>query len=311
MPHRVRVATYNLYLGADLGLLLGDVSADQLVELTAEVLRQLEVTAFPGRAEAVARLIVRERIDLVGLQEVCTWHSDDRLMWDCAEELLAALAALGEPYDVVVSQLSFGGSGTVEKGGRPVTMRLEGRNMILRRRGSAVTVQDTSWGLFDERLSTRLLDAVDVTIGRGWCAARCVVEGAETPFTFVDTHTEAYAPAARDSQRTELVEALPADPRLVLVGDFNAVPDQVGMPPELRDAWLEAGNADDGSGATCCQGGDLRDERSRLAERIDYVWVRGLEVQECTRFGAELQDRTESGLWPSDHAGVAATVLVG
>ena len=309
MSQHVRVATYNLYLGADLGLLLGDVPADQLEDRTTEVLRQLEVTAFPRRAAAIAELFVRERLDLVGLQEVCTWHSGDQLMWDCTRELLAALETLGEPYDVVVSQPAFTGAGEVERDGDRATMRLEGRNVILRRRSSAVVVETTSLGMFDNALTTRLMESMEVSIGRGWCAARCAV--ADARFTFVNTHTEAYEAASRDSQRTELVEVLTADPRLVLVGDFNAQPEQVGMPSDVRDAWLEAGRSSDGpDAATCCQAGDLANESSQLTERIDYVWVREVEVEECARFGAEPGDRTEDGLWPSDHAGVVATVVV-
>ena len=311
MSQRVRMATYNLYLGADLGLLLGDVPADQLEDRTTEVLRQLEVTAFPRRAAAIAELFVRERLDLVGLQEVCTWHSGDQLMWDCTRELLAALETLGEPYDVVVSQPAFTGAGEVERDGDRATMRLEGRNVILRRRSSAVVIETTSLGMFDKALTTRLMESMEVSIGRGWCAAECTVSDAR--FTFVNTHTEAYEAASRDSQRTELVEVLgAAGQRLVLVGDFNAEPGQVGMPSDVRDAWLEAGNPSDGpEAATCCQAGDLANETSLLTERIDYVWVRGVEVEECTRFGGEPQERTERGLWPSDHAGVAATVVIG
>jgi hypothetical protein len=72
----VRVATYNLYLGADLSLLLGDLPPEELRVNRDEVLRQLELTAFPHRADAVAGLLVREAVDLVGLQEVCSWRRD-------------------------------------------------------------------------------------------------------------------------------------------------------------------------------------------------------------------------------------------
>ena len=98
----------------------------------------------------------------------------------------------------------------------------------------------------------------------------------------------------------------------LLVGDFNATPDQVGMPPEFRDAWLEAGNPTDGpAGATCCQDGDLGNGQSRLTERIDYVWVRDVAVETCVRVGDDPDDRTEQGRWPSDHAALVATLLVG
>lgn len=310
MGERVTVATYNLYLGADLSLLLGEATGERLDAYRADVQRQLDLTAFPHRAPAIARILAREQVDLVGLQEVCTWHADGRLLWDYTRELLKALEQLGEPYDVVVTQPTFHGSGEVEREGRAVSMRLEGHNTILRRRGSAVVVEGTDARLFGTALSARLMGTVEITIDRGWCAARCTVEG--VPFTFAVTHTEAYDAGPRDRQRTELVAALADEPPLVLVGDFNATPDQVGMPADFKDAWLEADNPADGpEAATCCQAGDLANPECLLDERIDYVWVRGAEVESCHRVGAEISDRTETGLWPSDHAGLVATLVVG
>jgi endonuclease/exonuclease/phosphatase family metal-dependent hydrolase len=308
---RVCVATYNLYLGADLSVLLGDATGELLDAYRADVERQLDVTAFPRRAPAIARILVREQVDLVGLQEVCTWHADGELLWDYTAELLAALEALGEPYDVVVSLATFHGSGEVNRDGRRVTMQLEGHNTILRRRSSVVRVERTASRLYGSALSVRLMGALEISIDRGWCAASCTVDGEPGEFTFVDTHTEAYDAGPRNLQRSELVEALPGEPPLVLVGDFNAPPDAVGMPDELVDAWLEAGNPSDGPGAaTCCEAGDLVNPETQLTDRIDYIWVRDVVVESCTRVGADAADRTESGLWPSDHAGLVARLVV-
>ena len=308
---RICVATYNLYLGADLSVLLGDATGERLDAYRADVERQLDVTAFPGRAPAIARILVREQVDLVGLQEVCTWRADGELLWDYTAELLEALEALGEPYDVVVSLPTFHGSGEVDRAGRAVTMQLEGHNTILRRRGSAVRVEATDSRIYGSALSVRLMGALEISIDRGWCAASCTVDGEPGGFTFVDTHTEAYDAGPRNEQRAELVDALPGEPPLVLVGDFNAHPDRVGMPAELVDAWLAAGNPSEGrDAATCCQAGDLANPESQLTERIDYIWVRDVVVESCTRVGADAEDRTENGLWPSDHAGLVARLVV-
>ena len=306
----LRVATYNLYLGADLSLILGPRPPEELAENRLEVLRQLETTAFPRRAPAIAALLVRERLDLVGLQEVCTWHLEGELVWDFAAELLGALEALGEPYDVVCSEATFGGSGEVAGADRPLRMGLRGSNVVLRRRAAEVEVESTRTGRFGATLQMPADEAM-VAIARGWCAARCRYDG--VGFTFVNTHTEAYADDWRDRQRDELLEALPPDSeRVIVVGDFNATPDQVGMPPSFVDAWTAAGHAtDDPAGATCCQAADLGNEVSMLEGRIDYVWARGFEVQSSRRFGGEAADRTGDGLWPSDHAGVAVELTPG
>ena len=306
MDQPIRVATYNLYLGADLSTLLGDLPPDELAARREEVERQLEATAFPTRAPAIAKALVEEEVDLVGLQEVCTWRRDGRLMWDYSRLLLDALEDLGAPYDVVAEQSSFHGSGEVERDGRAVPMELQGRNVVIRRRASAAQVVDADSGTFGTALTVPLMNTADVSIRRGWCAVRCVVDGAG--FTFVDTHTEAYDPVSRNRQRSELLEVLPDGP-LVLVGDFNARPDEVGMPADLRDAWTEAGHRSE-DGPTCCQSADLTDPQSRLDERIDYVWVRGLTVEACTRVGAHTADCRQGGRWPSDHAGVVATLVL-
>ena len=308
MP-RIRVATYNLYLGADLSMLMDTGHVATLEERLEEVQRQLRTTAFPGRAEAVARVLVREQVDLVGLQEVCTWHADGVLQADYTAALQDELDTLGEPYDLVVEQPTFSGAGTVEVGGREVELHLLGRNAVLRRRAAPVTVQSVDQGLYGDALQVTVMGSMDVSIARGWCSATCVADGAA--FTFVTTHTEAYDAGSRDRQRTELLTVLPDDlDPLVMVGDFNATPDQVGMPEQLADAWLLAGNDPEG-GATCCQGPDLTNADSTLTERIDYVWVRGVGVDRCAVVGASVEDRTASGLWPSDHAGVVAELLLG
>jgi endonuclease/exonuclease/phosphatase family metal-dependent hydrolase len=312
MSPRLRVGTYNVYLGADLGLLLGSRSEEDLAANQAEVERQLGVTAFPERAAAVARVLAAQHLDLVGLQEVCCWRLDGRPLWDFAAELLGCLEEAGTPFDLVSHQPTFGGSGRTRAGDGVVTLSLEGHNSVLRRRDSPVRVEETGDGLFVGAYTVPGPGSADVTIARGWCGARCSVDGrAGTDFWFLDTHTEAYDAPSRDEQRDEMLDALPStDLPTLLVGDFNATPAEVGMPADFADAWAVCGNGEGPTAATCCQGADLSHEDSRLRDRIDYVWVRDAAVVDCWRFGADPADRTEKGLWPSDHAGVAAEVTL-
>jgi endonuclease/exonuclease/phosphatase family metal-dependent hydrolase len=309
MRSRVRVGTYNIYLGADLSLLLGRHTPEELELNRREVQRQLATTAFPDRAAAIARALAGQQLDLVGLQEVCTWTADGAPLWDFAADLVAALQQVGEPYEVVTGQPTFEGRGAVPVGDRVVDLWLQGSNTILRRCGSTTQVESTSVGLFESALTTPVLGELQVAITRGWCAARCLADGRpEAGFTFVDTHTEAYDEESRNRQRDELLAVLPGEEeRVVLVGDFNSVPERVGMPADYLDAWLAAGNpADPTQSATCGQAPDLLNAESALTERIDYVWTRGVEVVSANRFGIDPGDRNEKGLWPSDHAGVAA-----
>lgn len=310
---RLRVATYNLYLGTDLSLLLGDRSPDELSVNRAEVQRQLVATAFPERVQALAGALAGDgaRPDLVGLQEVCTWEADGRPLWDFAELLLQALEERGVPYEQVATQPSFHGQGEVLVDGRSTTLRLSGSNTILRRRDSRVRVEATRSGLFPTALRLPL-EGVEISIDRGWCEARCTVDGQPgSAFRFVATHTEAYEAGSRGQQRDELLALLAEEPgAIVVVGDLNAEPQEVGMPADFVDAWTAAGRASEGpDAATCCQAGDLANPDSGLTKRIDYVFVRGLEPVDAWHIGVDPAARTAGGLWPSDHAGVVAELV--
>lgn len=304
-PVQVSVASYNLYLGADLGLVLGDRPAEELAANLTEVGRQLRATAFPRRAGPLARSLVERRVDLVGLQEVCCWTVADDVMWDFAALLLAALREAGAAYETVSEVATFAGEGELAAGGSPLRLRIRGSNMVLRRIDSQVQVTEQDCGLFDTALDVRSLGEQGAAIARGWCGVRAEVGG--RPFAFVNTHTEAYDEGSRDRQRDELMTVCDRwgpDP-LVLVGDFNATPDRIGMPPGFVDAWSVNGGE---AGPTCCQEPDLANERSRLDQRIDYVWVRDARVRSADRLGADAATRQAAGLWPSDHAGVHAVV---
>ncbi len=306
MSNSVVVATYNLYLGADLSLVLGDRPVAEMATNLEEVQRQLLATSFDQRVALVADALAPHAPDLVGLQEVCTWTLEGETLWDFGALLLGVLAERGLGYEVVCEVQTFGGAAAVGAGSDlPGTITLSGANVVLRRADSPVRVGQTRSGLFGEALGVVSLNTDRLAITRGWCAAACEVDG--QPFGFVNTHTEAYAARSRDTQRDELLAAASgwAGP-LVVVGDFNATPDAVGMPEELVDAWL-AGGA--GPGWTCCQAPDLSNAESELFERIDYVWVRGADVERVSLLG-DVPAGEAVLRWPSDHAGVVARLAL-
>ncbi len=148
----VSVATYNLYLGADLSLLLGERPRDELATNLAEVERQLFATAFPQRATHIARSLAEREVDLVGLQEVCCWTVSERQVWDFAALLLGSLREHGVEYEAVSEVATFSGEGELPNGGTGLPIHVRGSNVVLRRVGSPVTVTDEGHGLFDEAL---------------------------------------------------------------------------------------------------------------------------------------------------------------
>lgn len=317
MTH-LRVATYNLYVGADLSLLFGVSDMAGLAEQVQVVRRQLEATRFPERAIALAALLARERPHLVGLQEVSRWSvapiaadgslGDERVLVDFLPVLLDALDEAGCPFDPHVVNENFAGAMPVSDG---EWMSLVGANVTLVRRDAGVAVLDADTGEFaaGHEVVTGI-DGVTFPIVRSWGSIDVRIGGAS--LRFANTHTEAYDAAVRDAQRDELIArgAAVATP-VVLVGDFNASPDEVGVPAPWLDAWSQSDGQGGGTGVTVGQAADLANQESSLRERIDYVFVRGARVTACRRIGHQAADRSEPhGLWPSDHAGVVADLDV-
>jgi endonuclease/exonuclease/phosphatase family metal-dependent hydrolase len=101
---------------------------------------------------------------------------------------------------------------------------------------------------------------------------------------------------------------------LIVVGDFNS--EAPGGDAYL--AMLDAGYTDiwttrvgaAAQGFTCCQDGDLVNQDSLLHERIDLILARDVGLRRViARTGLDKPgQRTASGLWPSDHAAVFASL---
>jgi hypothetical protein len=138
------------------------------------------------------------------------------------------------------------------------------------------------------------------------------------------------------------------DRKLIVVGDINSDPrDQIlpvpealqltyGLPPVIvppyrlftapplaggggfTDAWTMRPGAATGQGApliglSCCQDEDLGNRHSALYERIDMVFslTKPSKVMGARLLGETTSSKTwppGHGLWPSDHAAVAATL---
>ena len=174
--------------------------------------------------------------------------------------------------------------------------------------------------------------AVDLPLGalgsvkRGFVMVDADVAGA--PYRFVNTHLEVEGgglipgeiQAAQAAQLAQTVlGTTPPGRRLIVVGDMNSSPNdapsslptpyQIFYANGLADAWLlRPGNV---AGLTCCQLEDLSNRVSVLVRRIDLILTREVppRVKDARVIGEVAADRLSPpgrGLWPSDHASVAA-----
>jgi endonuclease/exonuclease/phosphatase family metal-dependent hydrolase len=169
----------------------------------------------------------------------------------------------------------------------------------------------------------------DITVERGFVGVNANVKGED--YLFVNTHLEVRmlgdsqnSTALQPFQASELKATLqaylsffPEPPRLILAGDFNNGSANVPLAPfyfptayqqlssVFTDTWnLRPGKPD---GFTCCQAADLLNGPSSHGERIDIVFALPAPAKvNANVMDAESDDKTISGLWPSDHASVIA-----
>ena len=155
-----------------------------------------------------------------------------------------------------------------------------------------------------------------IEVPRGYVAVDATVDGAT--YRVVNTHLESFTPQVRLAQARELVASLSAESRpVVLLGDFNTqAVDGAAYQLLIGAGYSDVWQADsEGDGYTCCQAPDLGNVQSTLHERIDQVFIKGVALRQgasirTATVGAAPADRTPSGLWPSDHAGVVAHLPV-
>jgi endonuclease/exonuclease/phosphatase family metal-dependent hydrolase len=314
--HEVRVLTQNMYVGASLGILLGATSLTDLITTAIPTFTKNILATKPDeRAAAMAAEIAKQRPDFVALNEVWMLTRKDFKM-DLLKSVLEALKALGQPYELVkgatVNQEELDLNPLVD-------FHLLDRNAILMR----TDVDIHFIGVQSQQFPTTItlpppLNQIPPIHG-GYVSVDAIVRG--LPLRFVAVHL--IPNAGTIVRHTQELLHLAADTTtlpLVFGGDFNTTADDPSNPitglvyqtlinPQTRltDAWkLLHPNQ---PGFTCCQEAKLLNPRSTFTHRLDLILFRDLVgVDNMKVFGDLPSDRTPSGLWPSDHAGVVATL---
>jgi len=339
---QLRVMTRNIYVGASIFRIL-DAEPEEIPFVVTAMMQTVFDTNFPERAEALADEIKKARPHLIGLQEVSLLRVQspgdflfgnqlpaEDVLFDYLAILQAALAARGLDYVVAgvvenadVELPMFAG---IHPDGYPLfdDIRLTDRDVVLAR--ADVATSNVTARNFADNISFPI-GPLTVPFLRGFVALDAEVKGRS--YRFVNTHLEVqtFTPYYQSVQAAELIAELAgaADP-VIVVGDLNSEPDDPVASPYAQfaaagyvDAWLVK-NGKPKPGYTCCQAEALDNPKSLLDERIDYVLVRNstdfpafpdLGPVRAKVVGANAKkDKTDSGLWPSDHAGLAVKMIV-
>lgn len=330
-PNRlIRLMTQNVYHGVDAEIFAVPQATSQadLLDKVAAVYNGYLARNFPERAAALALEIYLTRPDLIGLQEailVRTQQPADGaatpatfVKLDYVQILLDALAARGLAYKVVTQSVGFDLELPSALG---FDVRHTDREVILARAdlsAADLTLSNPLAGNF--AVSCPIPSSFGpIPIRRGWVAVDATVR--RRTFRFLSTHLDGdclpFTSAYQQAQAAELIAGPGAtDLPVVLVGDLNSPADGSGVTYNtltgatagLTDTWTMSGL---GAGLTCCQADDLRNNESSLTQRIDLVLFRGAFTPlAAITIGDRPVFKTSSGMWPSDHAGVVAGLLL-
>lgn len=313
----VDVMTQNLYIGADLSRILNG-------ESPAAVFATVQQTNYPERAETIAETIDAAGPDLIGIQEatlITLFDSTGAVVahLDYLAILLDQLQRHGTQYLVASSVTNADVTMPLDTTAG-TTIRVVDRDVILYRPDTTVVTNPSSTN-YTVNFSVRL-QGFPIQFIRGFTAVDAQVGDGPT-VRIVNTHLEVenticYPRSGRPiecqlAQARELRQALSDEPDpIVLLGDFNAIPNTATYTTIQNHAFIDSWNAGavrTDPGFTCCQNEDLRNETSLLSQRIDYVLidddVKSLSVNAIV-LGNTPADKTPSGMWYSDHGGVFA-----
>jgi hypothetical protein len=220
----------------------------------------------------------------------------------------------------------------------PIDLRITDRDVILVRADLPVNIAFEGNFQFNTPIELPTLiptpdgwvPAVYVTeFTRGWGAINLTIK--DQSYSVFNTHLEVGDETLPPDEGLNLVQYAQAmeigfiasttlpTPR-ILVGDINSSPMSGITDPRpayfiltneygLADVWDIQDKPPANAGFTCCQSELLDNNTSMLDERIDVILTDfGELVPEKIKvyvLGDEPADKTPTGLWPSDHAGVA------
>jgi endonuclease/exonuclease/phosphatase family metal-dependent hydrolase len=327
----LRVMTYNVDEGTDYIEVAQATNTTEFLIGVGKTISQVRATNPPARMEALARQVIAASPALVSLQELDQWFTGSfdptaqtcgpvALEFDLLQELLSSLAAQGAFYEVVVQGRQFAIPPTpgLILPNTFLCVQVVNHVAILAR-----TDLDPSKFQWTNAQSAQYANVlyINTPVGpvpepRAWVSVDAMFH--RKAFRFIGTHLDAFDAKIRRLQGGELRTA-PANTSLpvVIAMDSNAQATPAPQDPTYtafiaagyKDAWSQIFRA--APGFTCCQAQFVNNPVSQLSQRIDLILTTGeVQPQNIALFGDDQSDKTSDGLWPSDHAGVGAQLLV-
>jgi hypothetical protein len=254
------VMTRNIFLGADLSPALNSTSAGEFIAANGAILREVDATNFPLRAEGLAKEITSKKPALVGIQEGAWWRTGDTpgppvqgdsdaftavtTRQDFLQLLLDQLnsktnkkfkgyrlAVVGTEFDFEAPADYDNNPSTGLLGGE-IQGRLTMRDAILVRKGGAEKANNPQTGHFSS-LFTPTISGIQVPVTRGWVSLDASAKRGKgkdvirKKFHFVNSHFEAFDdetqhPSIRAQQAAELASGPASNPKSIILGDFNS-----------------------------------------------------------------------------------------
>ena len=321
----VPVMTQNMDEATDFGPVLAATNFPALLSAVASTYLEVQASNIPERAAAVAREIGRNRPTLVGLQEVSLWRTGPFLSppattvaFDQLRSLLDSLNQQGLHYLPISIRTGLDAEAPSALG---FDVRFTDRDVVLART-DLPTSQFQVLNVQVQNFATQLVVSNPVTgpltISSGWIAVDAQIRG--TAYRFITTHLESVSASIQIAQGNELLNG-PGNTSMpiVLAGDFNSAAAGGSDSGATYGNFVQAGYTDiwavsfpsDPGFTWPLHGEDPFTPVASPTERIDLILVRnGTGVLGAQRIGNTTADLTASGLWPSDHAGVVATLTM-
>jgi len=333
----LRVMTYNANEGTDLlEVQAARTPTDFLIAVGATI-AQVRATNPPARMQALAKQIIAASPALVGVQELDQWSTGQlnpdftcgptTLEFDMLKELQDALTAQGAHYKVAVQarQYAFPPTpGLILSSGTPLCVQLTNNIAILAR--TDLDPSQFSWTNPDSAQYAATLffptPVGVVPLPRAWASVDGISHGQS--FRFITTHLESVdttlfgLPSIREAQGAELRSG-PAGTTLPVIIAMDSNSQAAPLPQDAtyidftlagyNDVWAQLEPAV--LGLTCCQAEADNNPVSQLYQRIDLILTLGpIGAQNISLYGATPASKIADGLWPSDHAGVAAQLVL-